>query len=99
MSDKTMLEAFDDLNDALIALGDNLQDVAKAYLRAICNAFVIPAHIILDIPEHERLPGESLRQWGNRLERRGLMDNPDARWHYQKTVLSAPFRKIRSLFR
>lgn len=51
--------------------------------------------------EWQRQEGESLTDWGNRLDRAGLLDNPEIRWEYQKAcwhsvfhALSVPFRYI-----
>lgn len=47
---------------------------------------------------HHRFPNESLIQWGQRLQARGLLDDPAIRWEYQKAVLGAPWAAAKRLF-
>ncbi len=42
----------------------------------------------------DRRKGESLVDWGNRLDRAGIFDNPEIRWEYQKETWRTMFRII-----
>lgn len=51
-------------------------------------------------PYHwQRYYNEALPKWGSRLFDRGLLDDPEIRWAYQKTILSAPVKWANKLFR
>ena len=43
------------------------------------------------VPNYNRLPDESIIDYGKRLAKLGVLDNPDIRWIYQKEVLTAVF--------
>lgn len=47
---------------------------------------------------HHRFPDESLSQWAQRLQQRGLLDDPDIRWEYQKAVLGLPWAAVKQVF-
>lgn len=51
-------------------------------------------------PYHwQRYFNEALLKWVTRLFERGLLDDPEIRWAYQKTILSAPVKWWNKLFR
>ena len=77
-------------------LPDNfaLQDYQRKFIAQITSAFGVPSRYLNEqphIPTWQRLGGESLVEWGNRLEKMGLFDNPEYRWEYQKVVLNTVF--------
>ena len=70
----------------------------------IARAMGVPASLFQDEWKREtkynwhRFPDETILQWGDRLFAKGLLDNPEIRWEYQKAVLGAPFNKLKAIW-
>lgn len=47
----------------------------------------------------ERGRNESVFAWGERLEAKGLLEQPDIRWHYQQACLAAPGQTANKLWK
>ena len=58
----------------------------ESALNAILNTYTSLIDVELTLQNPERYEGESLVDWGNRLERAGLFDSYEYRLMYQKEV-------------
>ena len=77
--------AMDEVVTALLELFTPLKDVIEEIRKSIFG-----------INEGwEQYPFESDKEYAARLVEDGWLDNPDARWEYQKIVLSTPIRVLR----
>jgi len=54
------------------------------------NQLFNPFGATIERYEWRRQFNESVWEWGNRLGKRGLLDDPDIRWEYQKAIMSLP---------
>lgn len=56
------------------------------------QSMAVPSRYFEDRPRPyrwQRWVFESVQHWGERLAERGLLDNPDIRWEYQKAVFAS----------
>lgn len=74
--------------------GFDMEYINERFRQTIAMSFGIPSRYFEPAPHKpiwQRMEGESLVEWGNRLEKIKLLDNPEYRWEYQKAVLKAVF--------
>lgn len=77
----------------------NYGGYTQRFLNEIARAFAIPSHYFEEPPYRwQRYMNEALLKWGSRLFERGLLDDPEIRWEYQKTILSTPVKWWNKLF-
>ena len=76
-------------------------EIEKRLQGYIFSAFGLPRSLLEPkVPEYrwQRNRGESVFDWGDRLFKRGLLDNPAIRWEYQKTILGFPFVALKTVW-
>lgn len=76
--------------------GFNDEQYNRLIIEKIARAFMIPEEFFGPY-RWERREGESIWFWGIRLANRDLLDDPDVRWEYQKTVIHWPVDLVRGL--
>lgn len=76
------------------------RDIEREVVMRIARAFGVPSHYWPDKPVEyrwQRWQFESLKSWGQRLFERGLMDDPEIRWEYQKAIMGRPVEKLKRM--
>lgn len=76
-------------------------DLVDEIRRRIAQALGVPSRYWeFDKPYvWQRRPGEKLLIWSARLSDRGLLDNPDIRWEFQKATFQIIFQMVKKLVR